>query len=128
MKVFVYGTLKKGFGNHGFLNNSEFISKVKTVSKSYDLVNLGNFPALIKGGSYDVYGELYSIDSTTLRNLDYLEGNTVLYTRDKISVCSYEDSRLVWSGVWAYMMDSPPNYSNTINSYNNIKAWVLYAK
>ena len=85
MKVFVYGTLKKGFGNHYLLSNSKLLGDSYT-KQAYDLYNLGYYPAMTDNGNYIIKGELYEVDKDTLYRLDMLEGEGYLYLRKKIEV------------------------------------------
>ena len=83
MKVFVYGTLKKGFSNHQTLDRSSghFIAECETVAK-FTMVNVGHFPGVIPGDSYTIKGEVYEVDS--LNYLDMLEGFPHLYVREEV--------------------------------------------
>lgn len=78
---FVYGTLKKGYGNHRVLGNSTFIGEAISVIK-YELYN-GGFPLAyrsVKG--LKVKGELYCVlNEKVVQDLDRLEGNGHFYTR-----------------------------------------------
>lgn len=74
-KVFVYGSLLSGLGNHGLLTGSAFIGKAITPPE-FTMLDLGAFPGVvhtIEGGS-TVIGEVYEVDDMTLRRLDHLEG------------------------------------------------------
>lgn len=71
-KLFVYGTLKKGYGNHGYIGGSKLITQ-SAVIDGYDMYSLGGFPGVVKGKG-TVYGELYEIDDETLGHCDLLEG------------------------------------------------------
>lgn len=83
--VTVYGSLKKGFHNNFLLENQKFIGNVLTKEK-YCMYNAGKFPILTKENKDHIKGELYSICSSTLYGLDYLEQNGVLYKREIIDV------------------------------------------
>jgi len=50
MQVFVYGTLKQGYGNHPVIKYSggDFISTILT-PPLYDLIDLGYFPGIVAG-------------------------------------------------------------------------------
>ena len=77
--VFVYGTLMKGFGNHGLLAGSDFVGSARLATEDYRMVDLGCFPGLTSRGLPDgmyrvVHGEVYSVDADVLRGLDALEG------------------------------------------------------
>ena len=72
MKVFVYGSLKKGFYNNVVLGDSEFVA-VDIVS-GYSLISLGAFPMAIPDPNGQVIGEVYYVTPETLEKLDRLEG------------------------------------------------------
>jgi len=72
-RVFVYGTLKKGFSNHGriFGGYDIKITPAWTYGKLYDL---GWYPAMTIGNE-KVYGQLIEFENPEiLRRVDYLEG------------------------------------------------------
>ena len=68
MLVFVYGTLKKGYGNNALLQRggAKFIHQALTLYPKFDLVNLGSFPGLITGNFF-VCGELWEVNDAGLR-------------------------------------------------------------
>ena len=89
-KVFVYGTLKRGFGNNRVLRDSEFLGSVTTQRSDLSLLNLG-FPGLLEGLSDvptgPVKGELFLVtDEKVMQGLDRLEGEGSLYFRRPITV------------------------------------------
>lgn len=77
--VFVYGSLKAGFGNHRLLSSSEFVSTGEL--DNAELYSLGGFPAVIVGND-SVSGEIYEVDEATLKALDALEGHPRFYKRE----------------------------------------------
>lgn len=82
--VFVYGSLKKGFGNHGFVEDQDYLGYAKSVKRDYVMVSLGAFPAVCRyPNGTKVAGELYSVDLPTMAALDRLEGNGNLYRRQQ---------------------------------------------
>lgn len=73
--VFVYGTLKMGYGNYrARMHTAQYIGDAVTVNR-YLLMQCG-FPIAfpVQEGGLCVSGELYLIDSGTLASLDALEG------------------------------------------------------
>jgi len=80
-EVFVYGTLKKGGGNHHFLKDSDFVRHEILKDHAIYQPNLFGFPLLIQSKGDKVYGEVYRITSTTLAKLDMLENEGHLYNR-----------------------------------------------
>lgn len=72
--VAVYGTLRKGYGNHAILaeGKCEFLGQ-DTIS-GYDMYTNGGFPMIVEG-TRDIVIEKYRVtDETTMRRLDRLEG------------------------------------------------------
>lgn len=88
--VFVYGTLKKGFGNHSLLSRDPFATRQTEIR--YKMVDLGgNFPGLIKSSFLNnISGELYLIDKADEVRLDRLEGYPSFYGKDTIEIGSIE--------------------------------------
>lgn len=72
--LFVYGSLKRGLANHSVLEGAEFAGVCQTSSR-YELVTLGLYPALVRGGARAIMGELYQVDSALLSRLDVFEGD-----------------------------------------------------
>ena len=84
--LFVYGTLKRGCANHGFLAGQEFVGDVRT-APGFRLYDLGGHPGLVAkpDDSEGVAGEIWAVDDPALLRLDGLEGlNAGLYRRDVI--------------------------------------------
>lgn len=88
--VFVYGTLKRGFGNHHLLNGSKFISQAITKEK-YALYVSG-IPFVIEDEPVShIAGEVYEVDDKTLARLDHLEGHPDWYRRKSVDVSVNKD-------------------------------------
>lgn len=100
---FVYGTLKRGYGNNSILRDSEFIAEDRT-TKRYLLANTGfpyAFPQWVLE-SYDfgddlflpVIGEVYRVtEPRVIFSLDSLEGEGHHYNRRSTET---ESGRLVY--------------------------------
>lgn len=86
MNVFVYGTLKRGYGNHKLLGSSPFIGQGSI--KGFDIYDLGPYPAIQESEdpSAVVWGEVYEINDAVLKALDQLEGEGFLYKRSVVTV------------------------------------------
>ena len=78
MHVFVYGTLKRGYGANHFLGTSNYLGKA--VVKGFQLYNPYPFPYAIEEEGM-IIGELYEINERTLWTLDGLEGYPYHYNR-----------------------------------------------
>jgi gamma-glutamylaminecyclotransferase len=101
--IFVYGTLRNGFGNHYLLESSTFIGVAKTKEK-YALYARG-IPFLSRTKAVStVLGEVYAVDETTLGRLDQLEGHPTWYRREKAVVVLHDGTEVV---AWIYFCDQP---------------------
>lgn len=83
-KVFVYGTLKEGHGNHDYLRTSKLIRRAYV--PGFLLINTTGYPYAFEAEPTDfVIGEVYEVDDKTLENLDSLEGYPSHYNRAKVN-------------------------------------------
>lgn len=121
-KLFVYGTLKKGFCNHHVLGSARFIQQDELLG--FDMHHLGGFPAIVPASERDielygidtVKGELYEINDKDLRMVDRLEGyregcsdsfyerTTVLLESGEQALVYYHkrsDRPLIEDGIWS---------------------------
>ena len=93
--IFVYGTLKKGYGNHANCGLDQppcvFVGKDKILGRIY---SLGPFPGLKPNFDSKVYGEIYEVDDRTLQRLDRLEGHPRMYERKEVET---ENGKKVWA-------------------------------
>ena len=86
MLIFVYGTLKRGHSNHGYLRGQTFID-LATTEPRYRLYDLGGYPGMILNTSHgtSIHGEVWEIDDACLKQLDELEGTEIgEYVRESI--------------------------------------------
>ncbi|HMC93294.1 MAG TPA: gamma-glutamylcyclotransferase family protein [Polyangia bacterium] len=84
--IFVYGTLKRGCANHGFLAGQRFIGEARTTG-GFTLFELSGYPGMVERDSHPagVTGEVWSVDGDCLKRLDELEGTAEgLYRRDVV--------------------------------------------
>lgn len=120
IKVFVYGSLKRGFGNHGLLEGSKYVGTTETVYHNFRMHPLlGSFPAVTActDDGFAIVGELYEVNLVTLKRLDMLEGNGTMYTRRLVSVYNDKDEVVE---AWMYLMseDNKLIDSNTVHRRN----------
>jgi gamma-glutamylcyclotransferase (GGCT)/AIG2-like uncharacterized protein YtfP/predicted glutamine amidotransferase len=101
VSVAVYGTLKRGHGNHRLLESSYCLGEGNT-SDSYPLV-IDNLPYVIdrKGHGKRVQVEVYRVDANTLARLDSLEGHPDWYQRKQIQVHLHKGGTIT---AWVYMI------------------------
>ena len=102
--VFVYGSLKKGFGNNYHLQeNAEYLGDFVT-EPIFTMYSLGGFPAIREKGRTPITGEVYRVGS--LSSLDRLEGHPTFYKRQEIST--------PYGKAWVYILTYEPMTSKVI--------------
>lgn len=119
--VFVYGSLKRGFGNHDILNGSEFICSTRTKGRGFKMASLGSFPAVLRGGKNSIAGELYQVDLMTMVHLDMLESNGELYQRKQVDL---ESGHKAWMYFFLYDVQSTKNQLRVLTE-NRVQTWTL---
>lgn len=89
MKVFVYGTLKKGFHNHRCLEGATF-EREATLKNAFRMFDTGGFPVILpateNAPGYFPTGEIYVLPDgrqgeLILARLDQLESEGYMYHR-----------------------------------------------
>lgn len=79
-RVFVYGSLKRGFRHHDQMAGARFLGEARTAAR-YTLVIAGEYPALVEGGTTAVSGEVFAVDDHQLAALDAFEEVPGVYVR-----------------------------------------------
>ncbi|CAD7014963.1 putative gamma-glutamylcyclotransferase CG2811 isoform X1 [Ceratitis capitata] len=130
IKVFVYGTLKRGEPNHYWLTNSEngfsrFLCEARTVQKFPLVIGTRyNIPFLLNkpGLGHNICGEVYEVDSKMFSNLDVLEDYPNYYDREIQQVKSKDNESI---DCWLYLIkEFPENLLSKchLESYHNTEA------
>ena len=71
--VFVYGTLKRGGENHGWIEQQQFVAEACT-APLYRMVDLGGYPGMVRSADgISIQGEVWNVDEAGLTRLDVLE-------------------------------------------------------
>lgn len=99
--VAVYGTLRKGMGNHHLLRSAEFLG-VQQTEPVWTMYASG-FPVIVDGDS-SIKIEVYNITKKNLKTLDILEGYPSMYNRKKI--------KTDWGDAWIYFMKKSELWRN----------------
>ena len=97
-KVFVYGSLKKGYGNHRLLTTSKLLGE-HTTEPAYSMFSMGSFPFVETNGETGIKGEVYEVNEDVFSTLDILEGYPTFYDRKYIDT--------PYGSAWMYFIDSP---------------------
>ena len=106
VKIFVYGTLKKGYRNHDrYCGNAICIEPATVNGKLYDTG--WGFPAMqLSGNPSDiVHGEIITIPEDDLPAVDFLEGVPRLYQRVEVMAVSEAETE---SAAYCYVMEHLP--------------------
>lgn len=126
VKVFVYGSLKRGFGNHGVLGAAKYLGDDQI--RGFRMYNLGAFPGIVHNPRWGdrILGELYEVDAAGLACLDRLEGHPTFYRRQPVVLASGGEAQvyvlasldhikgraLIPSGEWT-QRHRTPTYAST---------------
>jgi gamma-glutamylaminecyclotransferase len=110
-RVFVYGTLKKGFPNHArWMRQARLVGRFRTRER-YRLVLNGDrySPCLVAGAGQGrrVEGEVYAVEASGLKQLDRLEriDRPDGYRRHHIVVDALEPPKSASCNVFVYLKD-----------------------
>ena len=110
MLVAVYGSLKKGFGNHSLLKHSKFIGE--DIVKGFEMRSMGAFPFIRKGFG-NVHIEIYEVDDLTMFNLDRLEGYPYFYNRIQVKTKNLKKK------VWIYVINEKLSFVTNYKIVSN---------
>src|SRR5262245_45309661 len=99
--LFVYGTLKRGCCNHHHLAGQTFVGLGRTPA-GYRLYDLGGYPGIVAqpDDSTGVFGEVWSVEDESLRQLDHFEGvHEGLYRREALPLMPPFDGQKIYAYV-----------------------------
>lgn len=75
--IFVYGTLKRGQGNHSVMGQSKFL-RIFITEPKYTMYSNGGFPYVCEGGETAIHGEIFQVetpeDSARINRLEGYNG------------------------------------------------------
>lgn len=109
--VFVYGTLRPGFGNHRLIEDAKHVNTV-SVALPFKMYSLGAFPVLINISNettdkYYITGDIFKVNDQQLKAMDQLEGHPHFYVRAVFDVAGIP--------CWIYHMNELPGYSRKVD-------------
>lgn len=113
--IFVYGSLKRGFGNHHVIESfgEEHFTPMgvfETASDQFVMRSLGGFPVIYPDSTREagtITGELYEVSSKILIDMDILEGHPFFYKRTKIRLKDFHSEVSTYITVDLNYMNSP---------------------
>jgi gamma-glutamylcyclotransferase (GGCT)/AIG2-like uncharacterized protein YtfP len=112
MKLFVYGTLKRGEPRAAHLREATYLGTVQTAPhfRLYHPLR-ADYPCLVRVARNGVIveGELYEVCQETLERLDRVEGVPDLFVRQLVALASGEQ-------VLAYLMRAKPWFARDLGS------------
>jgi gamma-glutamylcyclotransferase (GGCT)/AIG2-like uncharacterized protein YtfP len=75
LRLFVYGTLKRGYCRHHALATEQFLGEAHT-APFYRMFNVGTYPGLVEadGNGLSIHGEVWEVSPAALSRLDEVEG------------------------------------------------------
>ena len=112
--VFVYGSLKTGGNIRGLdgMPGAEIVGRAKTTYPDYNMLDLGAFPAVIKGENH-IQGEVWKCDDEVFADLDDIEGYPDFYKRVKTETSQ--------GRAWMYYLESDKYQALTYPESPNIE-------
>jgi gamma-glutamylcyclotransferase (GGCT)/AIG2-like uncharacterized protein YtfP len=93
VRLFVYGSLRRGRENHDELAGARYVGPARTAPR-YRLVQKEGYRALIEGDRA-IEGELYDIDDQVMTRLDEFEGTG--YVRATVMLADGSSAFAYWS-------------------------------
>lgn len=99
MLVFVYGSLMRGEEYHAPLAGSARLGP-HTTAPEWHFWDLDGYPAMTRGGTRAIEGEVFRIDAATLAELDRVEVVPTLYQRATLAT--------PWGEAFVYVVGDRP--------------------
>lgn len=116
-RIFVYGTLKRGFGNNCLLEGQKFVGEAVTKMSEFLLRSRGiPYVHRIGAGGNKIKGEVYEIDDNCLEHVDGLEGHPNWYRREEVEL--HDGSK-----AWIYIMPNIDYDSIPEKVKNGVQSW-----
>lgn len=107
----MYGTIKKGFSNHFYVEHERFLGKGKLLDNKIFVLPNTPYP-FVEEKSYPgavVHGEVYQVQhQKTMDNLDYLESHPDFYRRT-LNPVKLSDGRIIKCWVYRVPFENDPN-------------------
>lgn len=118
--IFVYGTLRKGFGNHMYLEKAEFLGMARTKEKYTMRVSGIPIPCVSKEPTSHIIGEVYKVNEIELMNIDSLEGHPNWYKRELVRVVLSSGKELE---AWMYFNENGEGEIVKSGDFSKVKSY-----
>lgn len=132
--IAVYGSLRRGMGNHRLIEDSEFL-ETAIIHLPYRMISLGGFPGLVPINEDEdlvpITVEFYKVNADVNKRVEMLEGYPTFYDKywfdrnfggDNEEVCiyvlpgeRYSSNNIVSSGDWV-------DFYRKRYSYNSVRS------
>lgn len=122
LRIAVYGSLRKGMGNHRIIENANLLSS-ETMTLPFEMIDMGSFPGLIRSEEMnDIKIEVYEVDDATYKRVERLEGYPSFYDRELIETSAGP------AGVYFLDRDQGREYNRypRVNKAENVYDWVKH--
>lgn len=120
-RIFVYGTLMRGFGNNRLLVGQTLVGADMTRDAGFVLYPLGGtVPGVsrVTDGGCHVAGEVYDVDDKALARVDALEGNGRFYTRELVDLDQHGQG---WMYLLPYGRYNP--IRDEVRAVDGVQSW-----
>jgi len=118
ISIFVYGTLRREFGNHRFLKDAEFLGTARTKEKY--TMKVSGIPYVSKEPTSHIIGEVYKVNEIELMNIDNLEGHPDWYKRELVQVVLYTGEELE---AWMYFNETGEGEIVKSGDFSKVKSY-----
>lgn len=100
MRMFVYGSLKRGHTNHDLLMRSRYFADGSTMP-TFEMLDFGHYPGVIEDGTYSIRGEVFLVTGAVMGIVDALEGHPFFYRRVEVPVRTGKGVVPAWMYLYA---------------------------
>jgi len=135
--VFVYGTLKKEYGNHTIISKAPYLGEAITDESNFKMISFsGAFPGVGRRPEYKfrVSGEVYEVTDAQLYQMDQLESNGRFYERNYIDVhIKLDNGKYVKEKAWMYLLidlqgrfelqQNGDIFTDSIDEFHQVQTW-----
>lgn len=109
--VFVYGSLKRGFGNNRLLQNDESEFICEDYIEDFEMYSMGAFPGVVHvpGSRSVVHGEVWKVSDNILERLNTLEGFRGEDNPSNFYNCKKVETKNYHHSCYVYLQDTAPS-------------------